>query len=205
MDRGVMTTKGSVGKQSSRRRPSRARARASASDPRPKRSVGALVAQIGAAASAVGAVLGLVFLLAPSLKPDPPPTLKRASIGVLDVEQRVTYQQYLERTGLAGGDYDDSFLARPGVFVEFDLSIEGYQGVDLPLRWSLHDATGGGQVSESKSTTLRADAPSDRATWHVWAPLPTRRGSFFLRIQLFDADGVVPLDRAQTEAFPGAT
>jgi hypothetical protein len=164
------------------------------------RSLGGVVKQIGAAASALGAVLGVIFVLVPSLKPDPPPALKRASIGVLDVQRPVTYRQYLERTGLAGGDYDSSYLARPGVFAEFDVSIEGFEGIDLPLRWSLHDVSGG-QVSESKSTILRAEAPSDRATWHVWAPLPRRQGSFFLLIQLFDADGVVPLDRAQTDPF----
>lgn len=166
--------------------------------------MGAIVAQIGTAASAVGAVLGVVFVLAPSLKPDPPPPLKRAVIGDLSVERPITYAQYLERTDLPGGDYDMSYLRRPGVFVQFEVSIDGYKGVALPLRWSLYDAVGGGQVSESKSTTLTAEAPSDSAEWHIWAPLPRRKGSFFLLVQLFDPNEIVPLDRAQTQPFAGA-
>jgi hypothetical protein len=171
---------------------------------KPKRSVGTIVTQIGAAASAVGAILGVVFVLVPSLKPDPPPALKRATIGDLTVERPITYEQYLERTDLPGGDYSPSYLKRPGVFVQFEVSIDGYQGVALPLRWSLYDAVGGGQVSESKSTTLTAEAPSDSAAWHIWAPLPRTKGSFFLLVQLFDPNQVVPLDRAQTAPFPGA-
>jgi hypothetical protein len=167
------------------------------------KSVVAVVTQIGAIAGAIGAVLGVVFVLVPSLKPEPPPAAKRADIGVLKVERPVTYAQYLQRTGLPGGDYGTSYLRRQGLFVEFDVSIVGYKGERLPLRWSLYDARSGAEVSEAKGTTLRAEATADRATWHIWAPLPRRRGPFFLLIQLFDPKGVVPLDRAQTESFPG--
>lgn len=190
-------------------RPGRANRRSSG---RPKRrslrgarSVAALVTQLGAVAGAIGAVLGVVFLLLPSLQPksETPPAEKRADIGVLKVEHPVTYQQYLQRTGLPGGDYSNAYLDRKGVFVEFDVSIVGYKNKPLPLRWSLYNAASGNEVSEAKGTTLRAEAPSDRATWHIWAPLPRARGRFFLLIQLFDPTGVVPLDRAQTESFSG--
>ena len=180
----------------------RAQAEASTNDER-KRSFGTIVAQVGGAASAIAAILGIVFVLAPDLAPEKAPTEKRAQIGVLKVERPVTYAQYLQRTGLPGGDYGRSYLRRSGVFVEFDVEIVGYEGTDLPLRWSLYDADSGDQVSESKSTTLRAEAPNERATWHVWAPLPKRRGKFFLQLQLFEGDDIVPLDRVQTEPFPG--
>jgi len=174
---------------------------------RRRRSPIAIVTQVGGVASAIAAVLGLIFLFAPGLRPkeSTPPPVKRAQLGVLKVERPVTYAQYLQRTDLPGGDYDRSYLQRPGVFVEFDVEIVGYQGVALPLRWSLYDARTGNQVSESKSTTLTADAASDRATWHVWAPLPNRPGRFFLLIQLFEPERPIPLDRAQTESFPGVS
>jgi hypothetical protein len=173
--------------------------------PRTRRSLAALVIQAGAIAAAIGAVLSVVFVLLPNLQPtaEQAPTEKRADIGVLKVDRPVTYRQYLQRTGLPGGDYGASYLGRQGVFVEFDVSIVGYKGQPLPLRWSLFDAASGAEVSEARGTTLRAEAPTDRATWHIWAPLPRRRGRFFLLIQLFDPKGVVPLDRAQTESFPG--
>jgi hypothetical protein len=167
------------------------------------KSVVRLVTQIGAIAGAIGAVLGVVFVLVPSLKPDAPPLERRGDIGVLKVDRPVTYAQYLQRTGLPGGDYGASYLRRQGVFVQFDVSIVGYKDKQLPLRWSLYDAESGAEVSEAKGTTLRAEAATDRATWHIWAPLPAGRGRFFLLIQLFDPKGVVPLDRAQTESFPG--
>jgi hypothetical protein len=190
-------------------RPSRAprsgSGRATRRSPRARTSLATVVIQAGAIAGAVGAVLSVVFVLLPNLRPkaDQAPTEKRADIGVLKVERPVTYKQYLQRTGLPGGDYGAAYLGRQGVFVEFDVSITGYKGQPLPLRWSLFDAVSGAEVSEAKGTTLRAEAPSDRATWHIWAPLPRRRGTFFLLIQLFDPKGVVPLDRAQTESFPG--
>jgi hypothetical protein len=190
-------------------RPSRAprsgSGRATRRSPRARTSLAAFVIQAGAIAGAVGAVLSVVFVLLPNLRPkaDQAPTEKRADIGVLKVERPVTYKQYLQRTGLPGGDYGAAYLGRQGVFVEFDVSITGYKGQPLPLRWSLFDAVSGAEVSEAKGTTLRAEASIDRATWHIWAPLPRRRGTFFLLIQLFDPKGVVPLDRAQTESFPG--
>lgn len=169
------------------------------------KSLAGLITQIGAAAGAIGAVLGVVFLLLPSLQPktESPTPEKRADIGVLKVERPLTYAQYLQRTGLPGGDYGKAYLDRQGVFVEFDVSIVGYKNKPLPLRWSLFNAASGNEVSEARGTTLRAEAPSDRATWHIWAPLPHTRGRFFLLIQLFDPTGVVPLDRAQTESFSG--
>jgi len=191
------------------KRPSRAprsgSGRSTRRSPRTARSLRAFVIQAGAIAGAIGAILSVVFVLLPNLQPKAaqPLTEKRADIGVLKVERPVTYRQYLQRTGLPGGDYGAAYLERPGVFVEFDVSIIGYNGQPLPLRWSLFDAVSGSEVSEAKGTTLRAEAPSDRATWHIWAPLPRRRGKFFLLIQLFDPKGVVPLDRAQTESFPG--
>jgi hypothetical protein len=177
--------------------------RAVAPPPKPRRSLLALITQIGAVASAIAAILGLLFLFLPGLKPKGPPAQKRAEIGLLKVERPVTYEQYLERTNLPGGDYTKAYLRRPGVFVQFDVEIVGYEGVRLPLRWSLYDARSGSQVRESESTTLRADAETDRATWHVWAALPHGRGRYFLLIQLFDKRGVVPLDRAETESFGG--
>jgi hypothetical protein len=169
------------------------------------RSLSSLLMKAGAVAGAIGAVLALVFVLVPSLQPksSEPPAEKRGDIGVLKVERPVTYQAYLQRTGLPGGDYGRSYLRREGVLVNFDVSITGYKSKDLPLRWSLYDAASGTQVSESKGTTLRAQADTDRATWHVWAPLPQRGGTFYLLIQLFDPAGVVPLDQAQTEPFAG--
>jgi hypothetical protein len=169
------------------------------------RSVARVVAQIGGAASAVAAILGIVFLLQPDLAPKGSPTEKSARLGALKVDQPVTYRQYLQRTNLSGGDYGEAYLRRPGVFVQFDVEIVGYEGAQLPLRWSLYDAEGGQQVGESEATTLRAEAPRDRATWHIWAPLPRRRGPFFLLIQIFEKDDIVPLDRVETEKFPGVT
>ena len=191
------TRTGRSSRRSSGRTPPRSR--------RGARSLAGLITQIGAVAGAIGAVLGVVFLLLPSLQPksESPPGERRADIGVLKVERPVTYAQYLQRTGLPGGDYSNAYLDRKGVFVEFDVSIVGYKNKPLPLRWSLYDAASGDEFSEAKGTTLRAEAASDRATWHVWAPLPRKRGRFFLLIQLFDPTGVVPLDRAQTESFSG--
>jgi hypothetical protein len=164
----------------------------------------AIVTQVGAVASAVGAVLGIVFVLLPGLKPEPPPAAKSAALTKIALERDVSYSQYLQRVNLPPGDTDEARLARRGVFVQFNVEIVGYKGKELPLRWSLYDAQTGEQVRASESVTLEAEATSDSASWHFWSPLPRGRGPFYFLLQLFDEGGVVPIDRAQTDLFRGA-
>jgi hypothetical protein len=167
------------------------------------RSPLALVGEIVGVLSGIGGILAAVFLLLPSLQPEPPAREKGGSLSKVTTEPRVTFGQYLLRTGQPQAGFSKAFLDRPGVFVQFNVTIIGYKGKDLPLRWELVDAATGAQVRSSKSTFLRAEAQEDQASWHLWDALPRRRGEFYVLVQLFDDEGRVPLDRVKTETFRG--
>jgi hypothetical protein len=180
--------------------------RAEVSEPRARsraRSVIGVATWVGGMASAIAAILGVVFILAPGLKPDEPPSSRGASLSDVVVERGVTFAQYLQRLGVDQGGYDERYLARVGVFVRFNVGITGYKGDDLPLRWAMFDSRTRAQVADSETTTLRAEATQDDASWQVWAPLPHRKGPFYIQLQLFEEDSRVALATARTDVFAG--
>jgi hypothetical protein len=69
-------------------------------------------------ASAVGltaTVIGIVFVLWPSLKPDPPPVDKGASLSHAQVDSGLSFGQYLDRIEQSRKPYGPADLARRGV------------------------------------------------------------------------------------------
>ena len=101
-----------------------------------KRSVWSLVAQLTGVVSAVVALVGLVLVFAPGLKPDPPPVSKGAAFGEVTTDPIVTRLDYLRRLDRAVGDYTAAQLRRPGAVVSFNVQITGHKGENLPLRWA---------------------------------------------------------------------
>jgi hypothetical protein len=168
-----------------------------------KRSLLSLVTKIGGAATAISAVLGVVFVLWPQLKPEPPPPEKSAQLAKLTVDRKVTFGQYLDRFDLPKDAFSAKQLARQGAFLQFRIETKGFKDKELPLKWELFDAKSGDQVGESKSTFVEPGANTDSLSWHAWVPLPRRKGPFFVLVQLLNDKGVVPLDRLQTKPFPG--
>jgi hypothetical protein len=65
----------------------------------------------------------------------------------------------------------------------------------------LYDARSGGQIHKDKATTLTPEAETDQASWQVWTPLPRKRGAYYVLLQLFEKDGLVPINHAQTPTF----
>jgi hypothetical protein len=172
--------------------------------PKPKeRSLLSLVTKISGAATAISAVLGVVFILWPQLKPEPPPPVKSAQLAKLTVDRKVTFGQYLDRFDLPKDAFSANQLARQGVFLQFRIETTGFKGKELPLKWELFDAKSGNQVGESKSTFVEPGANTDSLSWHAWVPLPGRKGPFFVLVQLLNEKGIIPLDRLQTRPFPG--
>jgi hypothetical protein len=138
----------------------------------------------------VGAFLGVLFLLWPSLAPEGPPATQSATLEKPTLDRMVTFGQYLDRIELSRAPFDRSRLARRGALVEFDFMITGYRGKHLPLRWQLIDAESGNQLDQSSDTFITADATTDRGTWHVWVRSPKRRfRRLFVEIQLYDHSG----------------
>jgi hypothetical protein len=152
----------------------------------------------------VATVLGVVFVLWPSLKPEGPAPSRRAAVSNVTLERNVAFGQYLDRVKISRASYGPADLARRGVLVEFDYTIEGYKGKRLPLRWQLLDAQSADQVAQSEDLGITAEATTDRGTWPLWVAVPrgaTRR--FTINIQIYKSGGDVPLSRARTARFPG--
>lgn len=146
-------------------------------------------------------VLGLVFVLFPALKPEPPPPVKGATLTNATPEQ-LTWGQYLDRDDVDRAPYDAAALRRRGIYVEFDYTIEGYKDKPLPLRWQLIDAQSGEQLGNARDTHITALANSDRGTQPVWVQLPQRPARLvYVQLQFFEPKGVVSIGRVRTPSL----
>lgn len=171
--------------------------------PREKRSLLALVVQLTGVVSAVVALVGLLFVLVPGLKPDAPAVQKGAAFAEVTTDPVVTRLDYLRRLDQAAGDYTAAQLRRRGAVVSFNVQITGHKGESLPLRWGVYDATTGRQIYREKATTLKAEAPTDQASWQVWTPLPKVPGRFYVLLELFEEDGRSAITHARSPVFGG--
>ncbi|MGH2741334.1 MAG: hypothetical protein ACRDN8_02380, partial [Thermoleophilaceae bacterium] len=78
-----------------------------------------------------------------------------------------------------------------GVTVNFDLTLEGYKGKEIDVRWSLFDAGGNSRVPRDwlvnrRALVARPEVQSDSAEGEFWIPLPQRSGPYFVRVVAFD-------------------
>jgi hypothetical protein len=174
-----------------RRRPSRLQAI-------PK-VVRAIVGTVGFVAT----VLGLAFVLWPSLKPDPPPADKGATISNAQVEPGMTFGAYLDRIEQSRKPYTRPVLDEQGAFVEFDFAVRGYKDKRLPLGWQLLDARTGVQLAQSRALRVTSHADRDAGVWNVWIPLRRTARRMYAQIALYNAAGV-PIGRVRTPAFSAA-
>jgi hypothetical protein len=148
------------------------------------------------------AVLGLVFLLWPSLKPEPPAAVKEAHLSDITVDRHVTFAAYLDRGAYSRMSITRADLRRMGVLIGFAFTIQGYKGRRLPLRWQLIDARTGEQVSQRQDLFIVPEAAADRSTFPIWVRPPSgRRRVFFVEVELRDDRSPAPLDRLRTPPF----
>jgi hypothetical protein len=162
--------------------------------PRVARAVAAIV-------GFVATVLGMVFVLWPSLKPDAPPTDRGAKLSDAQVEPGLTFGQYLDRIEQSRRPYGPADLGRRGAFVEFDFSVRGYKDKSLPLRWQLVEARSGVQLDQSRDLRVKPQVSTDAGSWNVWVPLPRRAHRMYVQIQLYNPAGTVPIGRVRTTEF----
>jgi hypothetical protein len=149
-------------------------------------------------------VVGLVFVLWPSLKPDEPPKIKGATLTKAEVEPGMTFGQYLDRIPLSRRPYPASELRRRGAYVEFDFTVRGYKGKRLPLRWQLIESPSGVQLSQSQDLRVKPRVDTDSGSWNVWVPIPRRARRMYVQIQLYNDAGTVPIGRIRTAQFDAA-
>jgi hypothetical protein len=176
----------------------------------PARRIGPL-SVLSATATAVGlvtAVLGLVFLLLPQLKPAPPappPAHTAARLRTVAFEEGVTFGEYLARTDQHAGGLNAVVLRRRGVLVTFRFDIFGYKGQRLPLRWHQLDARSGRSIGEQDAVTITATADRHEGDWSAWIATPRAAGPYAVVVNLMSPDGRVPLATLRTPRFAGLT
>ena len=166
------------------------------------------VKTIGAVAGAIAAVLGVVFLLVPNLRPEPTPQEGSATFEKPTLEQPVTFGQYLRRVELPQEGYTPEQLKQPGVIAAVQLTIKGYRGERLPLRWYALDLGTHDIVDEqSKKYSFQPDRNVTPLTWPFWVALPKTPGPFKIVFEIYPPNakpgkpGVVPFAKAETDPF----
>ena len=169
------------------------------------------VKAVGGVAAAIATIVGLVFLFFPDLRPDPTPDEGSATLSKPTLEQPVTFGQYLDRVEVPREGSTEEQLARPGVLAGVMVTIKGYRGQALPLRWYVLDLGTHDIVDQqSKRHLLQADRNDAPAAWPFWVALPRGPGPFKIVLQIYPPNakpgrpGVVPLAEAETDPFPGA-
>jgi hypothetical protein len=161
------------------------------------RAARAIAGMVGFAAT----VMGALFVLWPSLKPQAPPTDRGATFSHAQVEPDLSFGEYLDRIEQSRGPYGPADLARRGAYVEFDFSVRGYKDKELPLRWQLIDARTGAQLDHSRDLRIKPLVATDAGSWNVWIALPPRARRLYVQVQLYDDGGTVPIGRVRTPTF----
>jgi hypothetical protein len=183
--------------------PRRRRRRASPRKPSRLKAVPGVARAIVGAVGFAATVIGLVFVLWPSLKPEPPPADQGAALSNAQVEPGMTFAAYLDRISQSRGSLDRATLDERGAFVEFDFSVRGFKDKHLPLGWQLLDARDGVQLAQDRALRVTPRADRDSGVWNVWIPLRHKARRMYAQIALYNLKGV-PIGRVRSPVFSAA-
>lgn len=164
------------------------------------------IGQLGAIVGLIATILGLVFVVFPAWKPTPPPDSGAIEVSDVRVRQPVTFGRYLKRLKLSPESLSEEFLNRRGLMIEFQLTIEGFKGKRLPLRWELNDAATNDVVDEDQAVTIKPSTNKEGRTWFVWAPAPESAGKYYVTVTIYQppkGDVEVPLEAFDSPEFTG--
>lgn len=150
----------------------------------------------GAIAGAVAAILGLIFLLFPRLKPEDPPELD-AKISAVALERDIALETYLKRNNRpTPRGFTCVELMSNGMLVKPTVELTGLKGQTVHLRWSMYEAGAERLVpanwypdrvlfSPPKYTPM---SQRDKWIFEYWLPYPRAQGEYFARLELIAQD-----------------
>ena len=162
--------------------------------------------ELGAIVALVGAVVALVFKLAPGCEPQPPSNVAKAEISDVREVHPVSFKRFLQRQQIPiPPDVTAAYLARKGVMVEFHYEIIGLSHERLPLGWDVSDATTNEIVAaKHRAYELMPSRYDDAGDWAVWAPAPKPGRDYYVTVTIFKPQGPpYELKHFQTDTFPG--
>jgi hypothetical protein len=80
-----------------------------------------------------------------------------------------------------------------GVTVNYDISLTGFRGRKVTIRWSLRGPGGTVPLKWLKNEPihwLRGEADKDSASDSFWVPIPKAKGPFKVRLGIYNGDNV---------------
>jgi hypothetical protein len=172
---------------------------------------------IGVIVGLASALLTMLFVVLPNLKPS---TTNLVAITNVVVEPNVTFGQYLQHPstamalGAQGMSLDDirgrskGGLADRGAGVDFQFEVRGYGGALLQARWTLFDGSTGERLAESEQMDplplkfVAQKKEADIGTWEFWVrAFDQGRKSYFVRIEMYDLTAGTRLTFKDSEKF----
>jgi hypothetical protein len=168
-------------------------------------SPGALLALAATIVGLISGIAGLVFLFAPDLQPSGEADEETATLSQLRVRPNVSFREYLAREDMPTTGYTAQKLAERGALLQFRVSITGFEGRRLILKWELFDEQGGGQVDESLDRSIKPTTKTNAANQRFFVPVPQEAGQYYAVVELLEQkeNHLLPLDTLETDPFPG--
>jgi len=139
----------------------------------------------------VVAILTAVFLIAPRLKPTVCLENPGGRLIHVYVERNSTLADYDAEKGITVSPSD---ARTPGEIGHYTIQVAGFKGKDLPLYWSLYNATAGQPVSDRAlrnvlAGTVRATGCGAQGGTPFWVPAITNPGLYKVNVVLKDPGG----------------
>jgi hypothetical protein len=163
------------------------------------RSLHKIYKAVAGAVAFISAVVGLLFVFDPNLRPTGDAPTQLAKLSELRVDHDATFATYLARIDQSPAGYTARQLGRRGALLDFRVRIEGFKGRTLLLKWELFDDASGKQLDESKAIRIRPTNATNEATWQYWIPLPHDRRRYHAIVALIEQKKTYQLDLASLE------
>ena len=112
------------------------------------------------------------------------------------VETQVKLQDFLEETKIPITDYTPEQLGQVGYKVHFQVQLVGYKGRTCKARWEVFSARTNSRIflpgwdRVQEPVEMIPDAETDSAAPNFWLPPFRADGPFFVRIAIYDDNGV---------------
>jgi len=185
------------------------------------KSASSLLTELGKASGAIAALLGvfsvgvgLLFLFLPGSLPW---TSYRVDVKELEVEHNVSLDEYSKRP-YPQWTWEPPYEPQSsGNVLFYTVESEGFQSKRLDIIWSMYEEPGqrvpeaelnnqeGWPVSQidfdSRPIPGISGTGADRVNGEIFIPLPDRDGTFFVKIEVWEAESGIRYSSKSSEKF----
>ena len=164
-----------------------------------------VVKQAGVVVGLISAVVGLVFLFFPGLRPErsSPSPDQSAAIGTVRISPRISKSNFLDLADRTKVGLTKAQLAQLGASGVAEITIVGHKGENLTLERQVFDTRTGRQVNRARSFVITPSRNRVQQPWLDWVPLRPGRVSYVMVFKLLDEQKIVPIACGQSAPFGG--